>query len=346
MEHVRRDGGTRRMKMVDLSTTYMGLRLAHPVIASASPLSKDLDGIKRLEDGGAAAVVMFSLFEEQLSAEQEALDVLSAAGSESFAESLSYFPDASRYRIGPERYLDLIRRARESVRIPIIASLNGTTNEGWVDYAKQMHEAGASAIELNVYLIATDLDMTSADVEQRVIDILRSVKAAVPIPVAMKTSPFFSAFGNMARRLDEAGADALVLFNRFYQPDFDLERLEVVPNVELSTPSEIRLPLMWIGVLKGRIKASLAATTGVHSGVEVVKYLLAGADAVMTTSAVLAHGPSRLGGLVSELSAWLEARDYESVAEMVGAMSQAKAKNPAAFVRANYIRVLETFRSR
>jgi dihydroorotate dehydrogenase (fumarate) len=332
--------------MIDLATTYMGMRLPHPVIASASPLSKDLDGIKRLEDGGAAAVVMFSLFEEQIRAEQEALEVLSLAGSESFAESLSYFPNAAPYRVGPEHYLELIRRARESVRVPIIASLNGVTSEGWIDYAKQMHQAGASAIELNVYLIATDLDMTSVDVEQRVVDILRAVKAAVPIPVAMKVSPFFSAFGNMARRLDEAGADGLVLFNRFYQPDFDLDRLEVVPNLELSTPSEIRLPLMWIALLKGRLEASLAATTGVHSGVEVVKYLLAGADVVMTTSSVLTHGPARLGKLVTELTAWLESRDYESVAEMRGAMSQAKVKDPGRFVRANYIRVLETFRSR
>jgi len=334
------------MTMLDLTTTYMGMKLAHPVIASASPLSKDLDGIKRLEDGGAAAVVMFSLFEEQIRAEQEALEVLSAAGSESFAESLSYFPPASAYRVGPDRYLELIRRARESVRVPIIASLNGVTNEGWIDYAKLMHQAGASAIELNVYFIATDLDMTSHDVEQRFIDILRAVKAAVPIPVAIKTGPFFSAFGNMARRLDEAGADALVLFNRFYQPDFDLERLEVVPNLELSTPSEIRLPLMWIALLKGRIKASLAATTGVHSGAEVVKYLLAGADAVMSTSSVLQRGPAQLGTLVTELTTWLEARNYTSVAEMRGAMSQAKASDPGSFVRANYIKVLETFRTR
>ncbi|CAN5878770.1 dihydroorotate dehydrogenase-like protein [soil metagenome] len=332
--------------MVDLETTYMGMRLAHPVIASASPLSKDTDGIKRLEDGGASAIVMFSLFEEQIRGEQEALEVLSSAGSNSFAESLSYFPPVDAYRVGPDRYLELIRRARESVRVPIIASLNGITNEGWIDYAKQMHQAGASAIELNVYLVAADLDMTGRDVEQRFVDILGAVKASVPIPVALKKGPLFSAFGNMARRLDEAGADALVLFNRFYQPDFDLERLEVVPNLELSTPSEIRLPLLWIAVLAGRIKASLAATTGVRSGVEVVKYLLAGADAVMSTSAVLDHGPAHLGRLVTELREWLEARDYSSVTQMKGAMSQLKVADPASLVRANYIKVLETYKTR
>jgi dihydroorotate dehydrogenase (fumarate) len=332
--------------MVDLTTTYMGMTLAHPIVASASPLSKDLDGIKRLEDGGASAIVMFSLFEEQLRAEQEALDVLTAVGSESSAESLSYFPPASSYRVGPDQYLDLIRRARESVRVPIIASLNGVTNEGWIDYAKQMHQAGASAIELNVYFIPTDLDMTGVEVEQRFIEILHSVKSAVPIPVAIKTGPFFSAFGNMACRLDRAGADALVLFNRFYQPDIDLERLEVVPNLELSTPSEIRLPLMWIALLKGRINASLAATTGVHSAPEVVKYLLAGADVVMSTSAVLANGPGQLGRLVTDLTTWLDAHGYTSVGAMRGAMSHAKAADPGRFVRANYIRLLETFRSR
>lgn len=332
--------------MVDLQTTYMGMRLAHPVIASASPLSKDTDGVKRLEDGGASAIVMFSLFEEQIRAEQAALEALASAGSDSFAESLSYFPPVEAYRVGPDRYLELIRRARESVGVPVIASLNGVTNEGWIDYAKQMHQAGASAIELNVYFIAADLDMTGRDVEQRFIDVLRAVKAAVPIPIALKTGPFFSAFGNMARRLDDAGADALVLFNRFYQPDFDLERLEVEPSLELSTPNEIRLPLLWIAVLAGRIKASLAATTGVHSGVEVVKYLLAGADAVMSTSAVLEHGPTHLGRLVTELRAWLEGREYSSVTQMKGAMSQLKVADPIAFERANYIKVLETYKPR
>jgi dihydroorotate dehydrogenase (fumarate) len=329
--------------MVDLTTKYMGLSLKHPVVASASPMSKTLDGIKRLEDGGAAAIVMFSLFEEQIRADEEALDALTSAGSESYAESLSYFPPARAYRVGPEHYLELIRRAREAVRVPIIASLNGVTNEGWIDYARQMQQAGASAIELNVYFVAADLDVTGRDVEQRFIDILRSVKAAVTVPVAMKMSPFFSAFGNMARRLDEAGADGLVLFNRFYQPDFDLERLEVVPSLELSTASEIRLPLRWIAILAGRLGASLAATTGVRSGIEAVKYLLAGADVVMSTSAVLANGPLHLERVVTELHAWLDARGYASVAQMKGSMSQRRVANPMAFERASYIEALERY---
>lgn len=331
--------------MVDLRTTYMGLELAHPVIASASPLSKDVDGIKRLEDGGAAAIVMFSLFEEQIRHEREAVEHLTDLGAESFAESLSYFPALPDFRVGPDRYLTLIRRAREAVRVPILASLNGVTSEGWVDYAKQIHQAGASAIELNVYSIAADLALTGRDVEERYLAILRAVKAAVPIPVAMKLSPFFSAFGNMAKQLDDAGADALVLFNRFYQPDFDLERLEVVPNLELSSPGEIRLPLLWIAVLHGRVRASLAATTGVHTPAEVLKYLMAGADAVMTTSSLLRKGPQHLGALVAGARAWMEQRGYASVAQMKGSMSQRKVADPAAFERANYLRILESFRN-
>lgn len=331
--------------MVDLRTTYMGMELAHPVIASASPLSKDVDGIKRLEDGGAAAIVMFSLFEEQIRHEREAVEHLTDLGAESFAESLSYFPALPDFRVGPDRYLTLIRRAREAVRVPIIASLNGVTSEGWVDYAKQIHQAGASAIELNVYSIAADLALTGRDVEERYLAILRAVKAAVPIPVAMKLSPFFSAFGNMAKQLDDAGADALVLFNRFYQPDFDLERLEVVPNLELSAPGEIRLPLLWIAVLHGRVRASLAATTGVHTPAEVLKYLMAGADAVMTTSSLLRKGPQHLGALVAGAREWMEQRGYASVAQMKGSMSQRKVADPAAFERANYLRILESFRN-
>lgn len=331
--------------MVDLRTTYMGLELAHPVIASASPLSKDVDGIKRLEDGGAAAIVMFSLFEEQIRHEREAVEHLTDLGAESFAESLSYFPALPDFSVGPDRYLALIRRAREAVRVPIIASLNGVTSEGWVDYAKQIHQAGASAIELNVYYIAADLHLSGRDVEERYLAILRAVKAAVPIPVAMKLSPFFSAFGNMAKQLDEAGADALVLFNRFYQPDFDLERLEVVPNLTLSEPGEIRLPLLWIAVLHGRVRASLAATTGVHTPAEVLKYLMAGADAVMTTSSLLRKGPQHLGALVAGAREWMERRGYASVAQMKGSMSQRKVADPAAFERANYLRILESFRN-
>ena len=329
--------------MVDLETTYMGMRLAHPVIASASPLSKDIDGVKRLEDGGASAVVMFSLFEEQIRLEQEALDALSTAGSESCAESLTYFPPADSYRVGPDRYLELIRRARESVRVPVIASLNGITSEGWTDYARQMHQAGASAIELNVYFIAADLDTNGRDVEQRFVDILRTVKAAVPIPVALKMGPFFSAFGNMARRLDEAGADALVLFNRFYQPDFDIENLEVVPNLILSTPHELLLRLNWVAVLYGKISADLAVTGGVHSGLDVLKSMMAGARVAMMTSALLRNGIGHLATVRTELLKWMEEHEYESIHQMQGSMSQRAVADPSAFQRANYVKVLSSY---
>lgn len=331
--------------MVELRTTYMGLSLAHPVVASASPLSKDTDGVKRLEDAGAAAVVMFSLFEEQLAHEQAALEHLSQHGAESFAESLSYFPALDSYRVGPDRYLELIRRARESVQVPIIASLNGVTNQGWIQYAKQMHQAGASAIELNVYFIPSDLELTGRQVEERYLDVLRAVKAAVPVPVSVKLSPFFSAVGNMALQLERAGADALVLFNRFYQPDLDLEKFEVISNLELSTASEMRLPMLWIAILRGRVRASLAASTGVQSFIDVVKYLLAGADVVMTTSALLKHGPSHLRSLVHGLAEWMERHKYDSVQRMRGAMSKDKVGNGAAYERANYIKILESYKN-
>ena len=307
--------------MSDLGTNYMGVALKHPIVASASPLSRDLDGIKRLEDAGAAAVVMFSLFEEQIRQENAAFDYLTTVGVESFSESLNYFPEVDAYEVGPEPYLELIRKATEATDIPIIGSLNGVTSEGWIDYATRIEHAGARAIELNVYYIPADLDTSGREVEQRYLDVVRAVKSAVTIPVAMKLSPFFSAFGEMATRLVEAGADGLVVFNRFYQPDFDLEKLEVVPDLDLSDPREIRLPLLWIAILHGRVRASLAATTGVHGADEVVKYLLAGADVVMTTSALLKNGPEHLTNLVGGLAAWLERRDYASVAQMKGAMS-------------------------
>jgi dihydroorotate dehydrogenase (fumarate) len=323
----------------------MQLELAHPLVASASPLSQDLDGIKRLEDAGAAAVVMFSLFEEQIRQENAAFEYLTAVGTDSFAESLSYFPEVDAYEVGPEPYLELIRKATEATGIPIIGSLNGITSEGWIDYAARIEQAGASAIELNVYFVPADLHVSGREVEQRYLEVVRAVKAAVSIPVAMKLSPYFSALGEMAVRLVDAGADGLVLFNRFYQPDFDLDKLEVVPNLKLSDPNEIRLPLRWIAILCNRVRASLAATTGVHSVDEVVKYLLAGADAVMTTSALLKNGPEHMTTLVDGLTVWLDRRGYESVAQMKGAMSQRHVADPSAFERANYIKVLESFRN-
>jgi dihydroorotate dehydrogenase (fumarate) len=328
---------------MDLRTTYMGLPLKHPIIASASPLSEKLENFKRMEDAGAAAVVMFSLFEEQIKRENAAIEHLITAGTNSFAESLSYFPDFDDYETGPEEYLNLLRQASEAVDIPVIGSLNGITNEGWVDTARMMQEAGASGIELNIYYIPANLYMSGREVEQRYVEILKAVKGSVTIPVSLKLSPFFSAMGNMARQFDEAGADALVLFNRFYQPDFDLDKLDVKVNLELSTPSEIRLPLLWIAVLYGRINASLAATRGVHSPTEVIKYLMAGADAVMTTSALLRNGIGFLTTLVDGLQGWMEQRQYESVQQMKGSMSQINCLDPGAFERANYIKIIDSY---
>lgn len=329
---------------MDLSTRYMGLELKHPVVASASPLSESVDRIKRLEDAGASAVVMFSLFEEQLKQENAAIEHLLERGTESFAEALNYFPEVEDYHVGPERYLEVLHQASEQTEIPVIGSLNGITDEGWIDTARQMQQAGASAIELNIFYIPADAELSGRDVEQRYLDVLRHVRAAVTIPVALKLSPFFSSTAHMARALDEAGADALVLFNRFYQPDFDLDKLEVVPSLELSTAQEIRLPLLWIGVLYGRVKASLAATTGVETSLEVIKYLLAGADAVMTTSALLRHGEGYLKTLVDGLWDWMERRDYSSVEQMKGSMSQRSVADPSAFERANYIKILENYK--
>ena len=276
--------------MIDLSTSYLGLNLATPLVASASPLSRDLDGVRRLEDAGASAVVLYSLFEEQLRQEEVDLDYHLAAGTESFAESITFFPQASEFHTGPEGYLEHIRKCKASVKIPIIASLNGSTLGGWTKFAAEIEKAGADAIECNIYSIATDPMLSGADIEKMYLDIVQAVKATVTIPVAMKLSPFFSNLANMAQRLDQAGADALVLFNRFYQPDIDLEELEIQPNVLLSTPQSLRLPLTWIGILFGRVKANLAATGGVHNAEDVVKLLMVGADVTMLCSSLMRHG--------------------------------------------------------
>ncbi len=328
---------------MDLTTNYMGLTLKHPIIASSSPLSDTLEGIKLLEDSGASAVVMYSLFEEQIRRENDAFDFFLESGTDSFAESLNFFPHVDIAPKGPEQYLNLLRRAVEATDIPIIASLNGMTNEGWIDYAKQLQQAGASALELNVYFIPTDIDMSPAAVEQSYFEILEAVKAAVSIPVAVKLSPFFSSTGNMAKRLSEAGADGLVLFNRFYQPDIDLDNLRIDPRAELSTATEIRVPLLWIAVLYGRIKASLAASRGIHSSAEVIKYLLAGADVVTVASVLMKNGPRYLQLLVDDTHNWLSSRDYHSLSEVRGVMSRKNVKDPAAFERVNYIKVLESF---
>ncbi|MEJ2122624.1 MAG: dihydroorotate dehydrogenase-like protein [Alphaproteobacteria bacterium] len=330
---------------MDLSTRYMGLDLQHPVVAAASPLSSNLDGIRRLEDGGAAAIVMFSLFEEQLRQEMASMEHLTAAGSESFAESLSYFPSLDDYHAGPDRYLNLLRRAVDTVDIPVIASINCVTGEGWTDYARLMCEAGASGVELNVYYLPADPEIGGPEVERQYLEALAAVKAESSVPVALKVSPYFSAIAHMAQRFADGGADGLVLFNRFYQPDFDLEELSVVPGLQLSNSTEIRLPLRWIAMLYGRVDASLAATTGVQSPQEVIKYVLAGADAVMTASALLRNGPEFCGDLVSGLADWMGSRGYQTVREMKGMLSQQRVAHPTAFARANYIKILESWKN-
>ncbi len=328
---------------MDLTTRYLGLRLKSPLVASAGPLTGELDNIRRLEELGAGAVVLPSIFEEQIEREAELLERLVTTGTDSFPEALSYFPAAVSYPNGPGPYLELVHRAAKAVDMPVIASLNGVTDHGWVDYARQIEEAGASALELNVYFIPANLDMSGREVERRYKDILGAVKRAVAIPVAVKLGPYFSAIGHMALELDQAGADGLVLFNRFYQPDIDLARLELRSDLELSTSSEIRLPLLWIGVLAGRLKASLAASTGVESVDEVVKYLLAGADVVMTTSALLRHGVAHMKVLRDGLESWLAARNLETLDPIRGRMSQRTVAHPASFERANYIKILQGF---
>jgi dihydroorotate dehydrogenase (fumarate) len=310
-------------------------------VVSASPLSRDLDGIRRLEEAGASAVVLYSLFEEQLRQEEVDLNYHLTAGTESFAESLTYFPQASEFHTGPEGYLKHIRKAKAAVKIPVIASLNGSTLGGWTKFAAEIERAGADAIECNVYYIPTDPTVSAAHIEQTYLDILQAVKATVTIPVAIKLSPFFSNLSNMAHRLDEAGADALVLFNRFYQPDIDLEELEIRPNVLLSTPQALRLPLTWIGILHGRVKASLAATGGVHAAEDAVKLLMVGANVTMMCSSLMRHGIDHLRHVERELRDWMEAHEYESVAQMQGSMSQIKCSDPGAFERAQYMRAVK-----
>lgn len=330
--------------MIDLSTTYMGLKLKNPVIASASPLSKSLDNLKKLEDAGAAAIVNYSLFEEEITHEIYELDHYLTAGTESFAESLTYFPKPLQYDIDPDDYLEHIYKAKKAVDIPIIASLNAHSEGGWVTYAKHIQQAGADALELNIYFLATDPQISGQDVENIYLEVLKSVKSNVVIPVAVKISPFFSSMANMAKRLDEAGADALVLFNRFYQPDIDLSNLAVVPNVLLSTPQAMRLPLRWVAILYGQIKANLAATGGIHGPEDVIKMLMAGSDVTMLCSALLQNGIPQLKKILEGARQWMEEHEYVSVSQMQGSMSQKSCADPKAFERANYMKALQSFK--
>ena len=326
---------------MDLSTKYLGMQLRTPLVASASPLSQEITGIRSLEDAGASAVVLYSLFEEQLRQESLELERDLNAGTESFAESLTYFPKSSEFHTGPEGYLNHIRKAKDAVDIPIIASLNGSTLGGWAKYAKQVEQAGADAIECNLYFIPTNTDVLGFEIEKIYTDILREVKVSVHIPVAAKLSPFFSNLANMAKRLDQMGTDGLVLFNRFYQPDIDLEELEIKPNVLFSSPQELRLPLTWIGILYGRVRASLAATTGVYSPEDVIKLLMVGANVTMLCSALLRNGIGHLGYVEQGVRKWMEEHEYESVQQMQGSMSQLRCPDPGAFERAQYMRAVK-----
>jgi len=332
--------------MPDLKTKYLGLELKNPLVASSGPLCKDVGQILKMEDSGIAAVVLHSLFEEQINLESNELDRFLSKDENSFAEALQYFPDMQGYNIGPEGYLEHIRKAKEAADIPIVASLNGVSTGGWIRYAKLIEEAGADGLELNVYYMPTDPGMTSAKVEKMYCDLVSHVKASVHIPVAVKLGPFFSAIPNMARQLDAASADAIVLFNRFYQPDFDLETLEVVPNLLLSNSSELLLRLHWVAVLYGNIKADIAITGGVHTAEDVVKSMMAGARVAMMTSALLRNGAEYPVKLLEDLLEWMETHEYVSIEQMQGSMSQKAVAEPAAFERANYMKVLSSYTGR
>jgi dihydroorotate dehydrogenase (fumarate) len=328
---------------MDLTTTYLGLKLKNPVMPSASPLSKDLGKVKKLEDAGAAAIVLWSLFEEEIESEQIELHYRTTIHSESYAEALSYFPEFSEYKVGPEYYLEHIRKVKESVSIPVIASLNGKSLGGWTEYAKKIEQAGADALELNIYFLATDPAKTSAEIDQLYIDIVKEVRKEIKIPIAVKLSPYFSSTAWIANELAKAGANGLILFNRFYQPDIDLENLEVVPNVILSTPFANRLPLRWIAILYGRINADLVATGGVSSAEDVIKMIMAGASATQMFSALIKYGENHIATVLDDMKKWMEDHEYDSVEQMKGSMSHKSVSNPAPFERANYMKILQTF---
>jgi dihydroorotate dehydrogenase (fumarate) len=329
---------------MNLSTNYLGLKLRTPLVVSASPLSEQIDSIKEMEDAGASAVVLYSLFEEQLRRDRIELVKNLEQGTQSFAEALTWFPEPEEFHLGPAGYLNHIHRAKTAVRIPIIASLNASgAPEAWTEYAQRIQDAGADALELNIYSIPTDPNLLAAQIEKSCLDIVKAVKSVVAIPVAVKLSPFFTNFANMARRLDQAGVNGLVLFNRFYQPDIDLESLEVKPHILLSTPMAMRLPLRWIAILYGKVNATLAATSGIHRGADVLKMLLAGADATMLCSTLLRHGIGQIRVIERELVAWMNDHEYESVQQLKGSMSQKNCAAPSQFERAQYIRAISHY---
>jgi dihydroorotate dehydrogenase (fumarate) len=332
--------------MVDLSTSYLGLQLKNPLVASASPLSKKLDSVRRMEDAGIGAVVMYSLFEEQIIHESLALDHYLNQGTYTYAESLTYFPDLDHYNVGPESYLELIQSIKKAVEIPLIGSLNGITTSGWIDYAQKIQEAGADALELNMYSLPTDPDINASELEKSRIELLREIRAKIHIPLAVKLSPYFTSLPHYAKRCVEAGANGLVLFNRFMQPDLDIETLDVVPNVLLSTSAELRLPLRWIAILYSWIQADLALTSGVHSATDALKAMMAGAKVAMMASELIEHGTPRITEMLTEMQTWMEEYSYESIQQMQGSMSQKSISEPGAYERAQYMKALTSFDQR
>jgi dihydroorotate dehydrogenase (fumarate) len=329
---------------MDLSTTYMGLKLKNPIVPSASPLSEKVETVKAMEDAGASAVVVYSLFEEQLTHESGELDHYLTYGAESYAEATSYFPQPSEFKLGPVEYLDHIANLKKACDIPIIGSLNGVSSGGWAKFAQNIEQAGADGLELNVYYIPTNPKINGAEIEKMYTETLKAVKENVKIPVALKLSPYFSSFSNLAQQLDQAGADALVMFNRFYQPDFDLEKLEVAPNLVLSTDLELRLPLRWIAILYGHVQLSLAATSGVHNYQDVLKVMMAGGDIAQVCSTLLKNGPGKITEMLNGMKSWMDEKEYESVEQMKGSMSQKSVEEPAAFERANYMKTLNSYK--
>lgn len=330
---------------MDLSTTYLGLKLPHPFMPGASPMVDDLDLVKQLEDAGAAAIVLHSLFEEQITAEQLGTIHSMEVHEDAFAEALSYFPRPDEYRLGPHQYLEQLRRIKAAVQVPVIASLNGFTPSGWLDYARQIEQAGADALELNVYHLSTSPLESSREVEVQLLEMVEIVRKQIRLPIAVKLSPFYSAMAHLAQELDKRGIDGLVLFNRFYQPDIDIEELAAKPTLQLSDSSELLLRLRWIAILSGRVRASLAVTGGVHSAIDAIKAVMAGAHAVQMVSALLQHGPSHLSKIRADVSRWLEEHEYESLAQMQGSMSLERSPDPGAFERANYMRVLQGWKT-
>lgn len=330
--------------MTDLSTTYLGLNLKNPLVASASPVSKNIDKARKLEEAGISAIVMYSLFEEQIIHESLELDHYLTRGTDSFAEALTYLPDSGTYSVGPEKYLNQVNGLKKALSIPVIGSLNGVSKGGWTSYAKQIQDAGADALELNLYYIPTDPDLTAQELENAQVELVAQVKSVITIPLAVKLSPFITALPNFARRVVEAGANGLVLFNRFYQPDFDLEELEIVHNLDLSTSAELRLPLRWISILYGKVSADFALTSGVHTANDVLKSMMAGAKVAMMASNLLHNGEQVIPSMLNELGWWMESHEYESIKQMQGSMSQKSVKEPAAFERANYMKVLNSFK--